>query len=318
MGTRESAECGLRPASPLPKKLTRFAIVNVLVTAVAACAWCFGQVRTDFVGLWLGAVVRCALSIAMISALTRGGEPIGSRRAGLRWRERVLIWMKIVLYFAPADALVLSFAKTLASADQMDMESQQWPSEPAACALAFAVRYARFVALSFVWELVFDFCHYWVHRACHASTTLYQMVHKTHHQHRSPSPLTTYDHSPLDVLGSNALPAMFGFATLAALGAPICGEAEQQMLYAFKAYVEVAGHSGVNTRPRSFPQFCWLPGAIPCTRTPDGYAGIAGHTREHDWHHAVLRCNFSKRFRVWDVAFGTYEWPERDYKSERR
>lgn len=297
----------LRAASKLTTKLSRFVLVNSLVAAIAACAWACGQlVQHRLLGLWLGSCVRCALSIASISALTRSGRLLSSRRQALSLHDRLLICAKIALYFAPADAFVMSRAARMAGGG-MKVHSGMG-AEPAGV-LATAERCASFVLLSFVWELAFDFGHYWVHRACHASKALYQTVHKTHHQHRSPSPLTTYDHSALDVLASNTAPAMLAFALLAALRAPLRGEAELQLLFAYKAYVEVAGHSGVDVRPRSFPQFVWLPACVPCVRSPDGYSGIAGHTREHDWHHAVLRCNFSKRFRVWDVVFGTYEVP---------
>lgn len=314
MATTSSENILERPPSPLSTKLSRYVLVNGLVATIAACAWTCGQtVHHRPFGLWLGSCARCALSIATITMLTRGGRPLGSRRHCLSVYDRLLIVAKVALYFAPADALVLSYA---AQADVEDAFVRD-AGEQLSRVPSVALRCVSFVLLSFLWELIFDFCHYWVHRACHASTLLYQVVHKTHHHHRSPSPLTTYDHSVLDVLASNTVPAIVAFSVLSALGMPIRGEPERQLLYAFKAYVEVAGHSGVDARPRSFPQFVWLPACIPCVRSPDGYTGIAGHTREHDWHHAVLRCNFSKRFRVWDVVFGTYEIP-RDAPTTRK
>lgn len=300
-----------RPSSSPAKKLSRFVTVNVLVGAIAASAWASEQiVGRGFVGRCLGSFVRSALSIGLICVLTRAGTRISANRSVLRVREIAIIWAKIAFYFAPADAIALMCAEWLgavhgdgsAAWDQADGPGMSY-------ALSVGRRYVRFILLSFAWEVTFDFFHYWVHRTCHASATLYRVVHKRHHHHCSPSPLTTYDHSVLDVMGSNLIPAVLSSCVLAAAGMPIRGEPELQLLFAFKAYVEVAGHSGVDARPRSFPQFCWLPAAITCTRTPDGYTGIAGHTREHDWHHAVLRCNFSKRFRLWDIVFGTYEWP---------
>jgi len=243
--------------------------------------------------------VRGILSIALITVLTAHAQPIGTRRK-LSLGGSAIILGKILLYFGPTDALAYAFSEWVAR-------------DPEAAPLTagnVAIRIVSFIVHSFLWELVFDFGHYWVHRMCHASSFLYQHVHKTHHQHRSPSPLTTYDHHVLDVVGSNLLPALFAFYTLGFFGAPIRGRAERHGLFAFKSYVEVAGHSGAHVRPRSFPQFTWLPGWIPCMSSGvHTYRGIGGHTCEHDWHHAVLRCNFSKRFRVWDVLFGTYEAP---------
>jgi sterol desaturase/sphingolipid hydroxylase (fatty acid hydroxylase superfamily) len=283
----------------------------MLVGAIAASAWAVEQTAGGgFVGRGLGSFVRSALSIGLISVFTRLGQRISANRPALRLQEVVLIWAKIAAYFAPADAIAMMCAAWLGAVNHDTFEEWDQPTSPAMSgAFAIGRRYVRFVLLSFAWELAFDFFHYWVHRTCHASPTLYRLVHKRHHYHCSPSPLTTYDHSVLDVMASNLMPAVLSSCVLASAGLPIRGEPELQLLFAFKAYVEVAGHSGVDARPRSFPQFCWLPAAITCTRTPDGYTGIAGHTREHDWHHAVLRCNFSKRFRLWDVVFGTYEWP---------
>lgn len=283
--------------SPLARKLPRFALVNLIVCTVAAASHGIGTLAGDgFASLWLSSCIRCALSVGVITWLTRRAAPIGPRRDGPTRAEARIIWLKVALLSAPSDALALTLAARLALGGGRSATP------------ALLMRPAVFVLQSFVWELVFDFFHYWVHRACHSSPLAYRLVHKAHHRYAAPSPLTTFAHAPLDVLASNLVPALLAFCTLALMGAPIVGVSERQLLFAYKSYVEVAGHAGVDARPRSFPQFTWLPSAIPA-RGVTGRGGITAHTREHDWHHAVLRCNFSKRFRVWDILFGTYEEP---------
>jgi sterol desaturase/sphingolipid hydroxylase (fatty acid hydroxylase superfamily) len=70
-----------------------------------------------------------------------------------------------------------------------------------------------------------------------------------------------------------------------------------ELLWAYKVWVEVAGHTGVDApRATSFPQCVWLPRALGC----------ALRTAEHEQHHLSPGCNFSKRFTLWDRVFGTY------------
>lgn len=234
--------------------------------------------------------------VAIVSVLTRAAPHIGDRKRGVEgWPERWSVLWRMCCYAAVGDALVLWHVGSAPTATN------------STCVVP--LRPVLFICRSFAWELVFDFFHYWAHRLCHASPFLYRNVHKTHHRVAAPSPLTTYDHSPWDIVLSNTLPALVAFAVVDCVGLGSMDAMELNLLFAYKSYVEVAGHSGVDVKPRSFPQFVWLPGSIPCLAGDTDYSGIAIHTREHDWHHAVLRSNFSKRFRVWDVVFGTYEDP---------
>ena len=91
----------------------------------------------------------------------------------------------------------------------------------------------------------------------------------------------------------NALPAL---AALAATGRLLDSVT---LVWAYKAYVEAAGHAGCESRATSFPQCVWLP----------RYLGIALRTADHDAHHGAAAVNFAKRFTLWDRVFGTYATP---------
>jgi len=66
----------------------------------------------------------------------------------------------------------------------------------------------------------------------------------------------------------------------------------------YKNFIEIAGHSGKISYPTcSFPQFVWLPKLLH----------IELYTDDHDLHHSLNNCNYSKRFSLWDKFFGTYK-----------
>ena len=90
----------------------------------------------------------------------------------------------------------------------------------------------------------------------------------------------------------NALPALAALATAGRALAP--GDAGRA--WAYKAYVEAAGHAGRASRATSFPQCVWLPRLL----------GVELRTADHDAHHLDGRRNFAKRFSLWDRAFGTF------------
>ena len=76
---------------------------------------------------------------------------------------------------------------------------------------------------------------------------------------------------------------------------------EIHLQIAYKTFVEIAGHAGIETNSTSFPQAVVLPKLF----------GIEMRTNDHDLHHTSTGkpCNFAKRFTLWDKVFGTYENP---------
>eukprot|EP00123_Amoebidium_parasiticum_P010518 comp20158_c0_seq1/m.24941 comp20158_c0_seq1/g.24941 ORF comp20158_c0_seq1/g.24941 comp20158_c0_seq1/m.24941 type:complete len:277 (-) comp20158_c0_seq1:161-991(-) len=150
-----------------------------------------------------------------------------------------------------------------------------------------------FVPHSLLFELVFDLGHYWAHRLCHDHRWLYRSVHKLHHRYLHPTLLATYMHDAADIFLSNFLPFV-----LALYVVPKFSEWQFHLMLGYKAYIELAGHTGVQARATTFPQFPHIM-----------HLGIAMHTNDHDLHHTSFSCNYSKRFVLWDKVFGTYKVP---------
>ncbi|GAB9475513.1 hypothetical protein Gpo141_00012605 [Globisporangium polare] len=97
--------------------------------------------------------------------------------------------------------------------------------------------------------------------------------------------------APTDLCLTNVLP----FFLAVRLGLPL-SELQLHLVLAYKTYVEVAGHSGLEIKGFSFPQLPWLNELFPiCLRVHD-----------HDLHHAHPKFNFAKRFSLWDKLFGTF------------
>ena len=71
---------------------------------------------------------------------------------------------------------------------------------------------------------------------------------------------------------------------------------EYQVLIAYLLVQEFYGHAGCEHKGRSFGPFPWLPTAL----------GIDLRADDHQWHHIDGRYNFSKRFILWDIVFGTF------------
>ena len=155
------------------------------------------------------------------------------------------------------------------------------------------------IAKLFVWEVAFDFVHYWCHRLSHAHPLVYRLSHRTHHRgyrsQKTPTPLATYQQGALDLCVSNAIPAAFALAVVDATLGPV-GAAAQEVLWAQKVFVEVAGHNGLDeTTWTAFPVCVWLPRVLD----------IHIRSRDHHMHHKRPSCNFGKRTTLWDRAFGT-------------
>lgn len=148
-----------------------------------------------------------------------------------------------------------------------------------------------FIPLSFIFELVFDFFHYWTHRMVH-HPLLYAYIHKKHHKHLHPITITTYYQDPLDIMITNSLPII-----LTLLLFPLFSLPQFHTLLVYKNYIEISGHCGRHLAPsNSFTQCIWLPRLF----------NIQLYTEEHDMHHSINKCNFSKRFSLWDKIFGTF------------
>ena len=155
-----------------------------------------------------------------------------------------------------------------------------------------ALQLLTFIPVSFVFEILYDFFHYWGHRLMHV---YYVDLHKSHHHHVHLRPILAFYQNGFDLVLTNALPFL---ATEMIIGSFYrCSLFELALLLSYKVFIEVAGHTGKASRPTtSFPQCVWLPRAF----------GIELATEDHNMHHIHTGTNFSKRFTLWDRIFGTY------------
>ena len=149
-----------------------------------------------------------------------------------------------------------------------------------------------FIPISFWYEVVFDFFHYWAHRISHTQPFLYKHFHKSHHTFLHPTSIITYYQHPIDIIISNSIPTV-----LTLIIVPRISMYEFNLILLYKTYIEICGHTGKQTYPTScFCQFIWLPRLL----------GIQLYSEDHDLHHSLFHCNYSKRFALWDQVFGTY------------
>jgi sterol desaturase/sphingolipid hydroxylase (fatty acid hydroxylase superfamily) len=150
-----------------------------------------------------------------------------------------------------------------------------------------------FIPLSFIFEIVFDFFHYWTHRICHLHPWLYKRTHKKHHEHSVVSPHTTYHQHYLDIILTNSIPFLLTYVLF-----PFQLSLWQlHMILVYKEFVEISGHCRRILYPASsFPQFIWLPRML----------SISLYAEDHHIHHTRRMYNFGKRFSLWDKIFNTY------------
>jgi sterol desaturase/sphingolipid hydroxylase (fatty acid hydroxylase superfamily) len=142
--------------------------------------------------------------------------------------------------------------------------------------------------MSFIFEMIFDLFHYLTHRLLH--TKYFYKLHKKHHKFQHPSIITTYYHSPLDLILTISMP------TIIALVLFPLSYLHFKYILVYKSFTEISGHSGKRLFPTgSFPQFIWLP----------RFFNVDLYTEDHDLHHTLNNCNYSKKFLLWDRLFKT-------------
>jgi sterol desaturase/sphingolipid hydroxylase (fatty acid hydroxylase superfamily) len=157
-----------------------------------------------------------------------------------------------------------------------------------------------FIPKSFVYEILFDFFHYWNHRFIHSSSILYTFIHAQHHAQIYIDPYKAMYQSFADLALTNCLPLYL---------ASVCIPVSPFFLFVFfwyKAFIEISGHIGKPIRATCFPQCMVLPRML----------GIALYAQDHEYHHVRPTTNFAKRFALWDIVFQTYV-AGRAYVEER-
>lgn len=148
-----------------------------------------------------------------------------------------------------------------------------------------------FIPISFLFEIIFDFSHYWGHRMLH-HPVIYRYFHKVHHRFLYPTSMTTFYQDPVDLLITNSVPTLFAVSMI-----PRISYLMLHWILIYKNFIEISGHCGKIAYPSaSFPQCIWIPRIL----------GIDLYTENHDLHHSLNNCNYAKRFSLWDKVFGTY------------
>lgn len=154
-----------------------------------------------------------------------------------------------------------------------------------------------FILRSFIFEVIFDFFHYWIHRFVHSNSLLYRYTHKQHHQYLKPTIWTTYNEGIAENVATNAIPMLVSMYLVQYVLGWHVSHLEFCCLSVYKAFIEISGHCGKDLgSSSSFPQCVWLPRIL----------GISLRVNDHDCHHLKGTVNFSKRFILWDKVFGTY------------
>jgi len=179
------------------------------------------------------------------------------------------------------------------------------PMTPYGCVKKLVV----FTIEMFIWEIFFDFGHYWGHRMGHYFKWLYDFGHSKHHENISPDAFDGLNITFDDAMLTNWIPHMFSMfltTTLLFGGRPF-SLFEYFLLSSYKTFVEVTGHVGVDFKGHSFPMFPPLA----------YYTGIdIGTAAYHSLHHRYYTCNYAKRFMLWDKVFGTMRVPPVLKKSD--
>lgn len=147
-----------------------------------------------------------------------------------------------------------------------------------------------FIPTSFLFEIIFDFFHYISHRTLH-NKYLYSSIHKVHHKFTHPICITTFYQHPVDLVITNMIPTIITFYFFKNVSL-----FEFKLLTVYKTFIEISGHSGKYNNSTSFSQCVWLAKMFKIELT----------TKNHDLHHTLNNCNYSKRFSLWDKCFCTF------------
>ncbi|HEV7767124.1 MAG TPA: sterol desaturase family protein [Thermoanaerobaculia bacterium] len=132
--------------------------------------------------------------------------------------------------------------------------------------------------------LVYEFMHYWYHRAVHRNDTLWRVFHQMHHSPESLDAWGAYYLAPSDVVMFVTLQTLvFGPLLGVTIGAAMIGN----LFLTFNALFQ---HANIRTPT-------WLGWII---QRPESH-GIHHHRGVHAYNYSDLP--------LWDIAFGTFRNP---------
>lgn len=141
----------------------------------------------------------------------------------------------------------------------------------------------------FPFEVIFDFFHYGMHRLLH-SKYLYK-YHKYHHTIvHDLKPIDTYKSSIVETIVVTILPMYMTNKIITLTNLEMC------IFVLHQEVVELWGHTKLYSSVCN-PLYHWIPELLKIELYPC----------DHYVHHTYLKCNYSKRFILWDKLFGTYK-----------
>ena len=151
-----------------------------------------------------------------------------------------------------------------------------------------------FIPVSFAFEIIFDFFHYVSHLAFHKIKFLYVNFHKLHHTYGNPTSILTFYQHPFDYICTNMIPLLLTYLIVSVF--VDISNFQLLLILTYKTHIEIGGHCGKINKTVSFPQCIVLPKLF----------NIGLYTLDHNNHHSINNCNYSKRFILWDKVFNTY------------
>lgn len=260
------------------KSLSNFVILNSALVLLSLFQFAFS---TDhFIPLYSSLLLRNYTLINVIESNTKSNQYIN--------REKRII---------PIESFPFEFDLFVLSSTLIETITHQFIKDQFYCSSNTSIitlhDFYSFILISFCFEIVFDFFHYVFHYGFHSNKFLYQHIHKVHHKFPNPSCITTFYQHPLDMIITNSLPIYFTYLLL-----PTKPSYFQFILIStYKVFIEISGHLGKKIKSGSFTQCIWIPKILDIELKVD----------DHDRHHSLNNCNYSKRFSLYDKIFGTYK-----------
>lgn len=262
-----------------------YVLINTFICSVGILSYWITQIFSEnIVGLYIATMVRIFAMISWFHWVSTFKPFLyGARRKHLKNEDKTRILYRIFWIIIPIECISYCTAANL-------IEQSSTISEEETLMTIWLVHFAEFIPKSLVFEVVFDFFHYLAHRVLHNVPWLYRNVHKRHHWHLHPSALSTYEQDGIDLLISTTLPL-----TLTSMLSFPFSRIQFEFLLAYKTFIEIAGHCGLELKGYSFPQF-----------PPVNSLSVCLHANDHDLHHTHVKWNYAKRFALWDKVFGTF------------